>query len=180
MTRRLLNLLTALSLVLCVAVGALWVRSYFVFEEWVWQTEQVDRRDGTVWNVLTEHIRSSRGWWSHVTYNAQGEPNTLPPDLNDKLAHSYDRELPRRRITGHAMDLTFWATRFGGQIPLPYWLPCTAFALLPAWRTTMPTIRRRFERRRQEQVGRCSKCGYDLRATPGRCPECGTEATAAT
>jgi hypothetical protein len=34
MTRRLFNLLTALSLLLCVAVVALWVRSYYV-ADWV-------------------------------------------------------------------------------------------------------------------------------------------------
>jgi hypothetical protein len=59
----------------------------------------------------------------------------------------------------------------GRAIWLPYWfllLPCTIFPLL--------STRHWFIARRKQDLtaqNRCPVCGYDLRATPTRCPECG-------
>ena len=52
------------------------------------------------------------------------------------------------------------------QLDISYWLPVVAFAVLPVW-----WYRRRAKLR--ASVGLCRTCGYDLRATPERCPECG-------
>ena len=51
---------------------------------------------------------------------------------------------------------------------LPYW---AIFLPLAAATFYYLRNRRRWDRQRQ---GLCTKCGYDLRATPDRCPECGT------
>jgi hypothetical protein len=58
-------------------------------------------------------------------------------------------------------------------IVLPYWLLMTPFAVVVA-RNTIGYRRRRAARLRGE--GRCVRCGYDLRATPELCPECGASA----
>src|SRR6185369_17978142 len=49
MKRRLLNLLTALSLLLCVAVCGLWVRGYFVADAVSWRRLSTEGTDVTQW-----------------------------------------------------------------------------------------------------------------------------------
>jgi hypothetical protein len=55
------------------------------------------------------------------------------------------------------------------QLSVPYWFIAFSSAVLPtAWW---------FSARRGYEQGHCQKCGYDLRGTPERCPECGSNAT---
>ena len=54
----------------------------------------------------------------------------------------------------------------GFSVAFPLWFPAALFAVLPAAR-----LYRRV--RRKHPPGHCRRCGYDLRATLARCPECG-------
>src|SRR4051812_28677474 len=78
------------------------------------------------------------------------------------------RSLPPGAIV-HTHDT--YAGAGGAMIPL--WLLLTATAVLPAWWIGSAVIVRT-RRRRHERAGLCPSCGYDLRATRDRCPECGT------
>jgi hypothetical protein len=55
-----------------------------------------------------------------------------------------------------------------GVLGFPYWLAVAATAPLPTTRAS--TLLRR---RRRVAKGLCRTCGYDVRMTPARCPECG-------
>jgi hypothetical protein len=63
------------------------------------------------------------------------------------------------------------ARRYSGgslRLSMPYWLPFGVLASpLALW------LRRRRRTRKIIRRGLCPTCGYDLRATPDKCPECG-------
>jgi len=71
-------------------------------------------------------------------------------------------------------QLGFRAFRFSsfGKVGFAVVVPCWFLAALAAPAPTM-WLRRLLRRRRRRTHGCCVNCGYDLRGSPGRCPECG-------
>lgn len=62
----------------------------------------------------------------------------------------------------------FFAGRVSWAYTIPYWPLLVATAVMPYLR-----LRSALAMRQRAAMGSCPRCGYDLRATPDRCPECG-------
>src|SRR5205085_8217854 len=75
----------------------------------------------------------------------------------------------------------FWTVPFCGGVStvrphrVQVWVYCWFVALIAGILPGVQLLMQRRHRCRLRQVlGLCPTCGYDLRATPERCPECGT------
>ena len=171
MKRRLFNLLTLLSLLLCVAAGGMWVRSHrahdCVSASSVHWTLAVDS-DAGVLSVLTQWSESPRErfpWLAERHDRVIWDPRLLPPVWE---AWGFQvRRLVGAPQPGAPPRWTFSA------LTAPYWAVVTLAALGPTL-----SLGRALCRRSRLHRGCCAHCGYDLRATPGRCPECGNPAAA--
>ncbi len=163
--RRVFTLLSVLSLVLCLATVFLWVRDHNDDETLSWVNRAgnkacwVEFSDGSLLTCLDRYSTSvfgTSGGWRHEKSNG-------PRDfrLFFIVAKEYFR-VGRFAVGG---DRTETNNRQLAVVPL--WMLVFVFAVLPVCRIGHYL----YGRKRDASI--CSNCGYDLRATPERCPECG-------
>ena len=173
MLRRLFASVSLLSLVLFVAVVVLWVRSYATPDA-VWHFGRGSEFRFTVWQARTWRGKAAVDAITGSMY--QPPP---PPGLHHAREPEFSANLkwPNDLLGfGHAdseYSVPFYDEKRSTWV-VPLWFPAALALALPA--TWLVQRRRRIKRL---HAGLCRRCGYDLRATPGRCPECGTTPTEA-
>ena len=134
----------------------------------------VDRQTGAVLATLTA---DEVGWGESTARVSVRGPNVRMGSPVAKEAPS----TPAARLTGRGSfaSFTWWAGQSWGMnrryLFLPFWSVVLAAAVLPARWLLLPV--RALRRQRRLDLGLCPRCGYDLRASHDRCPECGASPT---
>jgi hypothetical protein len=176
MRRRLITLAAGLSGVLFVAVCVMWVRSYWRCDNIAQVTNAAEpdgRRHYDARGISSEagRIVLYAGHAAGASY--VGPRTTIASRAADPPAYRHiGWQQADARLNAGALRWYRSSSRHSGgldtseHLQVSYWFLAVTTALVPigAWRT----------RPRRAGLGSCPACGYDLRATPDRCPECGT------
>jgi hypothetical protein len=175
--RYLITICSAASLLLCVAVCVLWVRSHWVayaLEEDVRSRDEEERLRIECSRAFYVKYGNClfRYWRAPVRYNHD------PVSKERRIAFT---ELPQEHVTVLRYNVhNLWIMQYLTKpaepndfvIVVPFWALAVVAAVLPTCRGVRHyRSRRRLGGRRA--AGQCVACGYDLRASPERCPECG-------
>jgi hypothetical protein len=164
MKRHLLNFLTGLSLLLCAATAVLWVRSHRVGSVFGYYADLAD--DGWYRDV---HACSHAGRLTLVTLHSK-----FDDQLRRGRFHAWDDPhpaQPRHELFGFGCFHVQGREMGWTEIRAPYWSIAILAGIAPLF-----TVVRSVRRKRGRPANLCPRCGYDLRATPDRCPECGRAA----
>ncbi len=167
--RWLFNGVALLSLVIWLAAAGMWVQSYWIVDGLIW----IEGPKEQCWicsscgGIRFSHtdgpyvMSTTRGAFYHDVIRSPGYYPYFEYPIGTPITDMRTRGFQFiffNRSGDHIQSVTFPLALivFAGLIPSVIW------------------ARREIKRRQISQAGLCAHCRYDLRATPDRCPECGT------
>lgn len=171
MVRHLLNFAAVLSLLLCVVTMALWARAQSVADE------VMLKWGDTTLQLITESDRVFLRQW--LPDGESGAEAGLFHNVGRQYVarrHQFPSGTPLLRRLGFDAYGFDRPVLFGSAparaVYFPFWFLMLPGVVLPMlW---LRAVGRRQRRRRLATPDLCLSCGYDVRASPERCPECGT------
>lgn len=165
MRRRIRAILT----VMCVAGAAIsvamWVRGHYAFEELTWTGSSARWLLSSAHGQLAFSISGGADWTGEMGFGRSvGSPK--PGSLTSARDAGWSRLRTHVERGGFVVWTGIVGSRFVKSVVVPWWSITALMLVLPGYRVVRTA-------RRVRAPGRCAQCGYDLRATPDRCPECG-------
>ena len=183
----LLKILTAGSALVAVAVVVLWVESFWHRralwgDDFLWNRTpevvtgwRVESHGGSI-SFFVDRFRSNRAPGRMIVYDEVSGDQPWARRWSVEEGYYSADTWPDAQARWRGFEWWRWEGPSGWRGELdrritccvaPTWSSALVFSVLPAvW------LIRRFKRR-PLKIGHCPTCNYDLRATPGRCPECG-------
>lgn len=140
-----------------------------IISPWRWQRRllasgNISMRDSIMMplsyrGIMSRYLPCGVLWWEHGDAVIHVNSDGLVPIHTSQI----DRAGRGIAVRSLAIHMEYRTGRILGWIAPTLWLLWVA-GRIHGW----------LRIRRAHQQGRCVQCGYDLRATPERCPECGT------
>jgi hypothetical protein len=167
--RRLFNFAAAISLVLCISIAVIVVRSF-------WCDDYAQSRSDSSHDTWQFTVESIRGTMDVTVTRIPGRlpgasASSLPTHWSLVTDSPYQGKMYPRALWFETQSSSIGLSGSGmGRlgVVIPDWILVLITGMGPAlW----------FFGKRRVSNGTCPTCGYDLRATPERCPECGTGRT---
>lgn len=179
---RAISIFAAVSALLLILAAGAWVGSFLGTRGIRYQTPLVSNG---AWRVREYGLFCGRGRWVGYRSQAVFYPGTeMPPHRTREWLVLPPVDVPTA-IPAYTGTQSFLGFRYfhdpgwpgATWLVVPAWAPVALTAMLPiAW---LVALRHVLLGRQRRQLGLCMHCGYNLKASRDRCPECGAAFEAA-